>query len=136
MYEYVQEVREWNRHPVSQACKRFLEQADPPADPVEEELYLLQLLHWGLAEGKVRLRHPSDPRPEAHLEEYVASLYLEHPDNVMKPLLEQGVSPEEPWMSLEELRSQPTPEAAAQYLAEALQNALEELTPPPRLEGD
>lgn len=136
MFEYLQEVREWNKHPVNQECRRFLQDVRPPVHPQEEELHLLQLLYWGLIEGKVQLRHPRDPRPEAHLEEYVANLFLEHPDKVMKPLLERGISPEEPWVSLEMLRSQPTPEAAAQYLAEAMQNAIEEATPPARIEGD
>src|SRR5690606_33074433 len=112
-------------------------QTGPMWYPREEYLYLLQLLAWGLMEGKVSLHHPFDRFPEQHLLDYIlADLFHAHPDQVMKALLERGISPEEPWVDLEILKSKEDAEDAAQYLAEAVQNAIEEVTPPRRLDGD
>lgn len=52
----MQELLPQNKSPVNQAAKKALRQVKQTPDP--EDLYLLQLMRWGLEKGKVALSAP------------------------------------------------------------------------------
>jgi len=127
------ELSKVNQHPLNQEALRWLRLTDQEPSPMG--MYLLQLILWGLDEGKIKFQHQA--HGAAFREQVEAFLYRAEPADALAYLL--GPRKEEPLIDVYQLQMGRVPEDAAGWLIDALNSALESdpnlegIYPPPRL---
>lgn len=104
-----------NGQPLNQIARRYLRLAQVPPDPTQ--LYLLQLLRWGIEHKKVKLPNP-DWRDlvQANLNDLEGS----DPARAMQYLTSNPQDPQSPFLTPRQLRKAMSPLEAARVVMNAL----------------
>lgn len=104
-----------NNQPLNQIARRYLKLAQQPPDPTQ--LYLLQLLQWGLDSGKVTLQTPDW---KDQLRESLDNLQGSDPEQAMQYLVNNPDDPQSPLLLPRQLRKAMSPREAAQVVMNSL----------------
>lgn len=104
-----------NNQPLNRLAHRYLKLAQVQPDPTQ--LYLLQLLRWGIEQGKVKLPNP-DWRDLVL--DNLSSLEGSEPEAALVYLTQNPDDPESPFLTPRQLRKAMSPREAARVIMNAL----------------